>query len=325
MSFSLFRRPGSVAFLDDDADYLDMLALVMPQAWHVKLFVHPSACIQSLKAEMPFWDADAWTQQEMVSQWRDGRPLIPQVLDYWSRASERHAFTRVCVVDYSMPAMDGMQALGQLVDWPGARVLLTGQADEQIAVSAFNQGLIDQFIPKQANDISRRLVGAVSQLLRVSHARHAQTWRATLQPHQDALLRVPAVERALDDLASRVWAEYVVIGQPFGVLGMSAAGQATWLQLELPGTLASLAELAELQGVPAADVARIRRGEALADVELGQSLGRDGPPVVRDSEWLGDPGTVLATLFDIPASHAPDPHCGYQSWLSRQPRRTLHS
>lgn len=324
MSFPLFHRPGSVVFLDDDADYLEMLALVMPPAWHVRLYLHPGACIEALQGEMPFWEADAWSQQQMVARWREGRALIPQVLEYWSRSTERHALTRVCVVDYSMPAMDGMQALGRLVDWPGARVLLTGQADEQLAVSAFNQGLIDQFIAKQTPDISRRLVGCVQNLLRNPHARHAQTWRATLRPEQDALLRSPSVSRALEELAPSLWAEHVVIGDPFGVLGFSADGRASWLQLEVPGGLASLAEVAELQGTAAADVARIRAGQALADVELGQSLGRTGPPRLQAARWLGDEGLLLGAVFEVPAPHAPDPSAGYQGWLARQTRRGLH-
>ena len=36
MSFPLFHRPGTVVFLDDDPDYLEMLALVLPRHWHVQ-------------------------------------------------------------------------------------------------------------------------------------------------------------------------------------------------------------------------------------------------------------------------------------------------
>ena len=38
MSFALYRRPGGVVFLDDDPDYLEMLAEVMPLDWYVRLF-----------------------------------------------------------------------------------------------------------------------------------------------------------------------------------------------------------------------------------------------------------------------------------------------
>ena len=54
MSFPLFHRPGTVVFLDDDPDYLEMLALVLPRQWHVKLFLHPHECISYLQQEPPF-------------------------------------------------------------------------------------------------------------------------------------------------------------------------------------------------------------------------------------------------------------------------------
>ena len=85
MSFPLFHRPGTVVFLDDDPDYLEMLALVLPRHWHVKLFLRPAECINYLQQEPPFWEADAWNQQQLIDHWREGKPLIPQILGYWSQ------------------------------------------------------------------------------------------------------------------------------------------------------------------------------------------------------------------------------------------------
>ena len=53
MSFALYRRPGAVVFLDDDPDYLEMLAEVMPLDWLVRLLMRPVACIEMLLAEPP--------------------------------------------------------------------------------------------------------------------------------------------------------------------------------------------------------------------------------------------------------------------------------
>jgi CheY-like chemotaxis protein len=323
MSFSLFHRPGTVVFLDDDPDYLDMLALVLPRHWHVKLFLRPMECINYLQQEPPFWEADAWNQQQLVDHWREGRPLIPQILAYWAKYTERYALTRVCVVDYSMPAMDGLQALAELVDWPGSRVLLTGQADEQVAVRAFNRGLIDQFIAKQTPDISKRLIDAVEHLLVTPNARHAQTWRATLGPEQNALLRVPSVGRDLAGFAAKRWVEHVVIGDPFGVLGMDAAGNVSWLQLETSEGLAALAELAELEGVLPANLEDIRQGRKLLDLELRQALGRTGAPEMTPAFPVGEDGALVGALFNIDPSHTPDPTNGYASWLARQEKRKV--
>jgi CheY-like chemotaxis protein len=321
MSFSLFHRPGTVVFLDDDPDYLEMLALVLPRQWHIKLFLRPVECINYLQQEPPFWEADAWNQQQLIDQWREGKRLIPQILGYWSQYTERYALTRVCIVDYSMPGMDGLQALGELVDWPGSRVLLTGQADEQVAVRAFNRGLIDQFIAKQTPDISRRLIDAVEHLLATPNARHAQTWRATLGPEQNALLRMPSVARDLAGFASKRWNEHVVIGSPFGILGMDAAGHVSWLQLETSEGLQAMAELAELEGVPPSGLHEIRQGLKLVDLELRQGLGRSGPPQLAATFPVGQDGTLLGALFAVESPLCPDPGNSYNNWLARQNKR----
>jgi CheY-like chemotaxis protein len=322
MNFPLFHRPGSIVFLDDDADYLEMLALILPRHWHVKLFLRPADCIAQLNREPPFWEADAWTQQQQVDAWRAGKPLIPQMLDYWSKYTERYALARVCVVDYSMPEMDGLQALSELRDWPGARVLLTGQADEQIAVQAFNRGLIEQFIAKQAPDVTKRLISAIEQLLATPHARHAQTWRATLTPAQNALLRDAGTARDLLALASGRWVEHVVIGAPFGILGLDAEGRASWLQLETPDGLHAQAELAQLEGLPQQDLSDIQRGRKLPDLELRQALGSTAAPQVAATFPLGA-GGLLGSLFAIDADRGPDPANGYNRWLARQDRRRI--
>lgn len=323
MSFPLFHRPGTVVFLDDDPDYLEMLALVLPKHWHVKLFLRPAECINYLQQEPPFWEADAWNQHQLINCWREGKPLIAQILGYWSKYTERYALTRVCVVDYSMPAMDGLQTLGELVDWPGSRVLLTGQADEQVAVRAFNRGLIDQFIAKQAPDVSRRLVEAVEHLLATPNARHAQTWRVTLSPEQNALLRIPSVSRDLANVASKRWVEHVVIGDPFGVLGMDAVGNVSWLQLETADGLKALTELAELEGLPPARLEDIRQGRKLADLELRQALGRTEPLELSTAFPLGQEAALFGALFDVAPSHCPDPANSYSSWLARQDKRNV--
>jgi CheY-like chemotaxis protein len=323
MSFPLFHRPGTVVFLDDDPDYLEMLALVLPRQWHVKLFLRPHECIHYLQQEPPFWEADAWEQQQLVVQWRAGKPLVPQILGYWSKYTERYALTRVCVFDYSMPAMDGLTALGELVDWPGSRVLLTGQADEQVAVRAFNRGLIDQFIAKQTPDISRRLIESVDHLLETPNARHAQIWRATLTPDQNALLRNTSVARDLAAFAAKRWVEYVVIGDPFGILGMDSQGNVSWLQLETREGLKALAELAEIEGAGGDALVDIREGRKLADIELGQALGRKGEPQLNAAFAIGDAPALLGAVFNVDRSHCPDPANSYQQWLARQDRRAV--
>lgn len=326
MSFALYRRPGGVVFLDDDPDYLEMLAEVMPPDWYVRLFLRPVACIDILLEEPVRWEADAWRHQEIINRWREGSPLIPQILAYWREdGSARFGLTQVCVVDYSMPAMSGLRVLGELSGWSGARVLLTGRADEQLAVSAFNRGLIEQFIPKQAPEIRLRLTDAISNRLSTPNARHEQTWRATLSREQHALLCHPAIAQSLENLSKKQgWVEHVVTGAPFGIVALDSKANVSWLQLEPADKLPELAEMAASQGWDAPTVESIRSGRQLIDLELQPALGEVHKPTPQQAFALGGDSTILhAALFPLEAPFSPGMDASYDNFMSSRSERSL--
>ncbi len=323
MSLPLFHRPGAIVFVDDDVDYLEMLALVLPRDWHVRLFTHPIQCVQSILRERSLWESDTVQQQQLVDRWHQGQPLVPQLLAYWEASAERFALSHVCVVDFFMPGIDGMQVLSELVNWPGAKVLLTGQADERIAVGAFNRGLIHHYIPKQSTEIRTELTETLARLAQRPHLVRDPIWRATLRPWQQALLEEPDIQQALAGIARAQWTEHVVIGDPFGILGLDAGGQASWLQLETPAGLKGMAELAEVEGVDAASQAHIRGGRRLVNLELRQSLGLHGPCESMVATRLGQYGQLLAALFPLDAQVLPHQPKAYRHWLALQPGREL--
>ena len=326
MSFLLYRRPGRVIFLDDDRDYLEMLGEVMPPDWYVSLYLRPVACIELLHQDVQTRETDAWAQQKIVNRWHDGASLIPEILQYWrENGTARFAFTQVGVVDYAMPAMNGLRVLGELTRWSGSRILLTGRADEQLAVSAFNRGLIDQFIPKQSPDIRLRLTGAIKHLQYQPDERHQHIWRATLTHSQYALLSDPLISGELTNLArSRGWIEHVVIGAPFGMLALDAQGGVSWLQFERPENLHKLADMALSMGWDAATAREVREGKKLIDLELQIALGADHRPQPCQAFPLVGEHTVLhAAIFTVGAPFIPGLRKSYQRFLADHGERRL--
>ena len=316
---ALYQRPGSVALLDDDTDFLDMLLMTLPRNWNIKAFSSPYACLKYLQQEPAQWDADFLAHQNIVEQWHAGSPLIPQILRYWQQSPDRYKLTRVCVVDYQMPQMDGLETLGKLRGWPGHRVMMTGSI-ETLATAAFNAGLIDEFVPKQTADFRSRLVAAIEALLEKPDRRYDQIWHSTLKPAQVEMLRDKSIADALHRFVATTFVEYMVIGDPFGIIGVDDAGAATWLQLEPVSELAALAELAASHGACAEEVLQIQAGERVTNVELHQALGDASAARVLPAFYIGSSGTCLlrqarssvaATLIDLGLQSTPTLQASY--------------
>ena len=323
LSLPLYYRSGCILFLDDDHDYLEMLGMVVPTHLHVELYSRPPSLIERMHSEPARWESDTGQHLQMIERWRQGQPLIPQVLRYWANHTARYRLAQICVVDYAMPGTDGLKVLTTLLDWPGARVLLTGQADEKVAIHAFNSGLIDQFIAKQAPDIAGRLVGTLNKLAHAPHPRLNTLWRAVLQPAQLSLLKLPSVARDLQAYTLKNWIEYVVIGQPFGLLGLTSAGRCEWLQLEPSGGLEDLADLASSAGVPMTLMRDIARGTILPAVELHQHLNLHGAVRTAPGFSVGDDGLLHGAIFPLQDADLQQPIYPYHNFLEVQGSRSI--
>lgn len=141
MSLRLSRRPGSVVFLDDDPDYLESLTRLLPKHRPLRLFQSPAQCIQHLRSEQRLRDTPPQPD------------LIP--LD---RAA-------VCVVDFALPGMDGLQVFSELLAWRGARLLLADSDAERLARAAQSRGLIDRYLLKHELKLPQRLAEAIEEAI----------------------------------------------------------------------------------------------------------------------------------------------------------------
>ncbi len=321
MQIPLYNRPNALLFLDDDPAYLEMLAIVMPRNWCVRLFTHANDCIDYLRKEHVLWEADLWSHQSMVDGHRSGAALIPKMLEYWQNHTKRYSLTKVYVVDYAMPAMNGLDMLKAIPNWPQDRVLLTGKADETIAVTAFNQGLINRFVPKQRPDIGAYLTQVLGGLRTGALPLYDAVWRSTLDQQQLVKLHNPVVVNWLMQfLLKHQWIEYVVISQPFGVLGLTAQGTVHWLQLEIYDDLASAADLAKSCGHSALEVADILEGRRLSNAELLMAMQLDTPASLANAMETGDGSQLLGAVFSLPGTSTMQ--SSYNQFIAAMPPRS---
>ncbi len=324
MAFPLYHRPNSLVFLDDDANYLETLALVLPGHWNVSLFTHADDCFEFCSRQYALWKEDVWLHQQMVNRYQAGAGIIPQVLEYWQNQSVRYQLTQTCVADFAMPAMTGLEFLKKLSAWSVKRVLLTGKADELVAIGAFNEGLIETFIPKQHPQIGRHLTETLAaQHVQPMHY-HEGIWRGALKPEQYAVLQESSVRLELRKIIQeRQWIEYVVIPAPFGILGLDRQAGAHWLQLELRSGLDSMVDLAQAAGQSDAVIQKIKAATHFINAELLSALGSAEEPSIKTCFTIGKADSLLGALFSLAADKAYG--MGHDEFLASAPPRVLTS
>jgi CheY-like chemotaxis protein len=315
MTLALFHFPGLTAVLDDDVAYLDSLGLAVGATRPLALYASQQRCIERILAEQSEW-AWLWRQRHAwIEYWRSGRPLVPKVLSDTIATPLRFDLVKLLLVDYSMPGKNGLQVLKELEQCVNEGVLLTGQADEHIAVEAFNAHLIAQYIPKQSTKIGPRIAAAIDQSLHRVDVKSFDSWRYIFSHEQLSLLNRPEVSAPLYALLNQRWVEYLVFSEPFGVLGFDAQGRAGWLQLETADSLKETAEMAVAQQIPTPLVEQMLRGEILLALELQQALGFAQFELASPAVQLAAEPAVYAAWFELPAGCARPAEHSYAHFL----------
>ncbi len=158
--------PTKTVLIDDDAVFMDTLScgLVNNQR-----FNHPEHALEILLKYQPQVSENLLLEMNVEADHTDRinkQSLIinfSKMKDIFSNI-QREEDISVVIVDYKMPGIDGISVLQKLKDKPFKKILLTGNSDEVLAVEAFNDGLIDYFLPKTEKKLSDKLKGIIEDL-----------------------------------------------------------------------------------------------------------------------------------------------------------------
>lgn len=146
--------PSTALFIDDSRDFLLNFVLQLDEGLAYRMFDSPFDaldCIHTKRGESEM------LSQRCLSEYKETKncPLTNQTINLNLAAihaeiynPRRFAEISVVVVDYAMPGMDGIEFCRRIADTDIKKILLTGKADEKVAIEAFNQGLIHRYIQK---------------------------------------------------------------------------------------------------------------------------------------------------------------------------------
>lgn len=275
LSLPLYQHPKQVILVDDSASFVASLEFRMSPQLAIKSFANSVEALRWLFAcfraeqENPLavdplalkrHDAGARTACHLAEadSIRDGLAAARQL---YRAVSNPHRFDApaVVVVDYAMPQIDGIEFCRALEGLPCKKILLTGEADEMIAVDAFNQGLIDRYLKKGDPAALERLATEVAALERQYFIEKSTALHDLLAPRNFSFLRDDAFVRLVHALIARFhFVEHFLFPDPSGILFFDADGNASLMVVESRVGLASHLEAADDYGAPEALCSALR-------------------------------------------------------------------
>ncbi|GAB6043606.1 response regulator [Endothiovibrio diazotrophicus] len=250
-------------FVDDNPHYLGNVSRGLSRRGAYRYFSSPHDGLDFLRGR----DRNGVTSA-CVSVFADNPdPVADHVIRLDLRAISRTLFNpgrfdevSVVVVNYDMPGINGIEFCRQLGGFPVKRLLFTGTADERVAVEAFNEGVIDGFLPKGEASIFQRLSGWIDELQRRYFADLSRFVGEALAYDSMGFIRDPAFVALFERLcAEREVAEYYVSNEPAGLVLVDGDGRIALLAVQSAAQMEETRALAVELGVAKPLVAQIAK------------------------------------------------------------------
>lgn len=152
--------PTLTIFIDDKQEFLDSIALKLNnESQSYKFFVNARQAIKYIKTN---YKKSQWFYNHIKSleeEKQDHNVIELNIHDIYKQIYKEERFDIITsvIIDYDMPELNGLDVAKELHNLDLSRILLTGTADEKLAVDAFNNKLIDGFITKSSKTIYQEI------------------------------------------------------------------------------------------------------------------------------------------------------------------------
>jgi len=160
-------HPTTVVIVDDNRKFLESLQLELdPKQACYCAFDDSTKALEYLTKEYRFDPFPNRCLLHPVEEQLEHRTVDIDVRAIHNEANNKKRFAEisVLVIDYAMPNLNGFDLCQKLQKKPFKKILLTCEADESLAIKAFNSGIIDMFIRKNSPDFAATINNAIHDL-----------------------------------------------------------------------------------------------------------------------------------------------------------------
>tara|TARA_R110000868_G_scaffold8205_10_gene42913 strand:+ start:6696 stop:7697 length:1002 start_codon:yes stop_codon:yes gene_type:complete len=160
--------PTTTVFLDDNASFLTNLCFDLNEQFTYQKFIAPTDALALIDSNLPhnFFSnclSDDPNFEESPETHRAVNINIKPIAEH-IKQTDRFAEVSTLVVDYDMPTMNGLEFCKKITNPNIKKIMLTGQAEDGIAIKAFNEGLIDHYINKSDPNLMQHLNQSLHEL-----------------------------------------------------------------------------------------------------------------------------------------------------------------
>lgn len=247
-------HPTTVVMIDDDARFLKFASLKIESNNNLvtKTFADPISAADFLIKQYKPKTFLEFCLDNPEEQSRDHRNIDFDIRAIRQELYNPYRFDEIfiVVVDYVMPNMNGLELCKQLQHRYVKKILLTGEADEKIAIDGFNKGLIHKFIRKDMPDALEQLNQAIQELLWKSFQEQSEVIVNTLSFHPEhppSCLDDPIFVDFFEQLCKKYkFTEYYLMDANGSFMFLDVNAKPSWLVVKDEGEMRGWHEMAEL-------------------------------------------------------------------------------
>lgn len=190
------RFPTEIVLVDDNAIFLNNLKLELGDNYRITVFSNPKEAVQYLNEKANL--ANDFIHKYLEHSIDDSGKVVKKgtLVNIGQLYKEvynpkRFEIVSVIVVDYAMPQMNGQEFCTAIEKMSYKVLMLTGEADNKIAVDLFNRGIIHKFMLKAQKNYVEEVVKDIEELRRQYFASLSQRFTHSLGSELISILSDP--------------------------------------------------------------------------------------------------------------------------------------
>lgn len=236
--------PTTVILVEDNTSFLETLSqLLCVNGVLFKRFSNPKEALSYINSTSDKYRLDI---NKLLAEPHNASINIYD-LHKEAYSFDRFQYISAVITDYRMPEMDGLQLCSEIKDENISRVLLTGVAGDMITSRAFNDGLINFFLPKNVDNMQTNVLDCIRKAINQYFGKYTASVGRYLPQNGQKYLRDPVFANLFHNLClSRGVSEYYLLNSDGSYLLLKDNGSASVLSVITESKMEKLANIAKI-------------------------------------------------------------------------------